>query len=491
MKDTIAKSDWLTALACPAMAWHGLRADPVAPSEADRFRMQQGQEIGALARKLYPDGVMIPAVAGKTPAQITQELLADLGKQTFFEATVAAGAFVAKADILRRQNGGWHVLEVKSRFSDTGSLAELVDDLAYTVMVFRRAGLPVAQASLVLLSRAFRFGDGPDRLFDIVDVTEDAMKRVAEFDGAADAVARTLFHDTPPAPVLVSACRDCDYFDDQCLGDRHRSYRPGNPWPASQEAQTPVRGRHHRPVAHPGRPGAERPPAARDERRAFRGCDHRPGTRRGLGRDFLALPLPRFRDGRDRPAALPGPRLPSAGAHAIQHSSPRRHRRGARHSEYLADAARDCQRDVAEALIAALGDHGAIIVYSGFEKTRITALRDAFPDLAAALDAILGRLVDLLSVITEYVSHPDFKGSYSIKKVLPVLVPELSYQGLAVRDGDTAITRFARMARGEITGSDVAPTRQQLLEYCKLDTFAMLRLHEALVKMAVPQAMGA
>jgi hypothetical protein len=169
MKDTIAKSDWLTALACPAMAWHGLRADPVPPSEADRFRMQQGQEIGALARKLHPGGVMIQAVAGKAPAQVTQETLADLGKETFFEATAAAAPFIAKADILRRHDGAWHVLEVKSRFADANHIDELVLDLAYTVMVFQRAGFRVNRASLVLLSRNFRFGDGPDRLFETVD----------------------------------------------------------------------------------------------------------------------------------------------------------------------------------------------------------------------------------------------------------------------------------------------------------------------------------
>jgi len=150
------------------------------------------------------------------------------------------------------------------------------------------------------------------------------------------------------------------------------------------------------------------------------------------------------------------------------------------HREYLADAGKDCQREVAEELVKALDGKAAIIVYSSFEKTRIKALRNAFPDLAVPLSAILGRLVDLLLFVTEFVSHPDFKGSYSIKSVLPVLVPELSYKRLAVRDGDTAITRFARMARGEIIGTAVEPTRQQLLEYCKLDTFAMLRLHEAL-----------
>ncbi len=218
MKNTIAKSDWLTALACPASAWHALREQGEPPTEAEQFRMQQGQEIGSLARKLYPDGVMIPATSGKTAAQATQELIADGAKQTFFEATVLAAPFVAKADILRRHNGAWHVLEVKSRFADNDRLDELVYDLAYTVMVFQRAGLNVARASLVLLSRNFRFGDDSGRLFETVDVTGDVMARAAEFDGAADGTAKVLFHDTPPPPVLVSACRDCPFFDGKCLG---------------------------------------------------------------------------------------------------------------------------------------------------------------------------------------------------------------------------------------------------------------------------------
>ena len=67
---------------------------------------------------------------------MTKEFLADAGRETFFEATVTAGRLVAKADILRRRSGAWHVLEVKSRFSDEDRTDDLVDDLAYTVMVF-------------------------------------------------------------------------------------------------------------------------------------------------------------------------------------------------------------------------------------------------------------------------------------------------------------------------------------------------------------------
>jgi Domain of unknown function(DUF2779) len=131
-----------------------------------------------------------------------------------------------------------------------------------------------------------------------------------------------------------------------------------------------------------------------------------------------------------------------------------------------------------------LGDTGSIVVYSGFEKTRIKALQKTAPEFGELLEKILGRLSDLLPIIEEHVYYPDFRGRSSIKKILPVLVPDLSYDDLDVRDGETAITRFARMAKGEITGQDAEATRNQLLDYCKRDTLAMVRLHDALYRLA-------
>jgi predicted RecB family nuclease len=153
------------------------------------------------------------------------------------------------------------------------------------------------------------------------------------------------------------------------------------------------------------------------------------------------------------------------------------------HSAFLADATRVEERQLALALIDILGQEGSIVVYSSFEKTRISALCDAYPDLKQPLSALLARLVDLHAIVINNVYHPKFKGSFSLKSVLPALVPDLSYRGLAVADGDTAITRFARMARGEIAGDGVATTRDQLLEYCRRDTLAMVRLHEVLAQM--------
>jgi hypothetical protein len=154
------------------------------------------------------------------------------------------------------------------------------------------------------------------------------------------------------------------------------------------------------------------------------------------------------------------------------------------HSEFLSEASKDCQKELAEALIAALGQHGSVIVYSTFERVRIQGLQKVFPELAAQLEAILDRILDLHPLIADHVYHPEFRGSFSIKHVLPALVPNLSYQELEIQNGDMAITRFAQMARGEIPASEIALTRMQLLHYCKLDTMAMVRLHETLMELA-------
>jgi len=87
------------------MAWFGLRAESAPHSEAALFRMQQGREIGELARQLFPNGVLVAKAAIKTAAQLTQELISS-GVNELFEAAFVAGPFVAKADILERGRRG-------------------------------------------------------------------------------------------------------------------------------------------------------------------------------------------------------------------------------------------------------------------------------------------------------------------------------------------------------------------------------------------------
>jgi hypothetical protein len=489
---TVTKADWLTALACESMAWRTARSAPLPPDESDRFRMQQGQEIGALARELYPDGVYIPLVPGQSAHEAARDFIAGSPRSTFFEVTALSPPFVAKSDILRRHDDGWHVIEVKSRFSDEpGELGSLTADLAYTVMVFKRVGFSIARASLMLLSRDYRFGDSSDRLFELVDMTTETEAQVAEFETAADQLAVALYRDEAPAPALVPACRNCVFFGDDCLGKGHAHTVLEIPnLSAKKLRRLSVENIVDLADVPEDLELNDRQQRARNAALNGEIIVH-PAL--GLALSMIGWPC-HYLDFETVATTLP--LYAGHGCHqqvltqfSIHHCN---YIEGEpTHDEYLADPSRDCQRELAERLIACLGTEGTILVYSGFEKTRVRALKEGYPDLAGPLDAILDRLVDLLAYVSDFVYHPQFRGSFSIKAVLPVLVPDLSYDGLAIRNGDLAITRFARMARHEIAGPEIETIRQQLLDYCQRDTLAMVRVHQQLARLAAPQAVAA
>jgi hypothetical protein len=483
MRESMIKTDWLAAQQCVGMAWRRMRAEPEPPDEAARFRMDQGQEVGRRAQSLYPGGVLIPPASAHASAERTAEAVAR-GESTIFEAAALAPPFVARADILRRVEGGWEILEVKSKFSDTKDIDELTDDLAYTVMVFQRAEIRIAGASLLLLSRDYRFGDAPERLFVRVDRTVEALSRAAEFRGAAAGIADALFRHDPPDPKLGPVCRECEAFGSECLGT-------DLPYSVLEIPRL-----HHKKLRELAEMGIlelaavpEELPLTERQRRVVRAAvSGGMIVEDGLASALAAIRWPcSYLDFESVATTLP--LYPGAGCHQqvlTQFSVHERDKFGGepRHREFLADPGRDCRRELALALIDALPGKGSIFVYTSYEKTRIRGLKDLFPDLAEPLERILDRLYDLERVIENHLCHPDFHGSFSIKKVLPVLAPELSYAGLAIGNGEVAVARFARMALGEITGDEVETTRRQLLEYCKLDTFAMVRLHDVLDELA-------
>src|SRR4051794_6703378 len=161
----ITKEDWLQALQCPTAAWRELRTDAEPIGEFQRFHLEQGREIHALARSLYPGGIMIAEDTPKKAVEQTRGLMGD-GQKILFEATVTSEPFVAKADILIRKRKGWHLIEVKSRTARANFInSDLLYDLAYTTMVFRRAGIQIVKASILLPSPEYRFGEPTTALF--------------------------------------------------------------------------------------------------------------------------------------------------------------------------------------------------------------------------------------------------------------------------------------------------------------------------------------
>ena len=122
------------------------------------------------------------------------------------------------------------------------------------------------------------------------------------------------------------------------------------------------------------------------------------------------------------------------------------------------------------------------MTYSPFEKTRIRALQQSVPELQAELIDLEAKFIDLLPVLRNNVYHPDFEGSFSIKYVLQPLVPELSYDDLVIVDGLLASVEIARLlfVTGKIPTDERDRIRQDLLDYCERDTWAMVKLLDAL-----------
>ena len=129
-------------------------------------------------------------------------------------------------------------------------------------------------------------------------------------------------------------------------------------------------------------------------------------------------------------------------------------------------------------LIERCGSKGPVFVYNaGFETARIKELAERFPRLRKQLLAINERVIDLLRIAEQRYYHPSQQGSWSIKKVLPAIAADLRYDKLkGVQDGGMAMEAFTEALASSTTLERKQEIHDQLLAYCALDTFAMVRI---------------
>jgi hypothetical protein len=148
------------------------------------------------------------------------------------------------------------------------------------------------------------------------------------------------------------------------------------------------------------------------------------------------------------------------------------------HRDFLDLSGADPREALAEALIEACEEEGPVFVYSSFEGSRIEELMEQFPEQAEALDELVGRLVDLRPIAEKCYYHPDQRGSWSIKKVLPTLT-DMDYDTLTgVKDGGMAMEAYVEAIAPGTSAQRKAEIDTELREYCAMDTEAMVRIWE-------------
>jgi hypothetical protein len=147
------------------------------------------------------------------------------------------------------------------------------------------------------------------------------------------------------------------------------------------------------------------------------------------------------------------------------------------HFEFLATDNSDPRRPFTESLCRVLKGKGHIVVYNqGFESNRLSEFASWLPEYAARINQIQNRLWDLLPLVRRNVYHPEFRGSYSLKDVLPALVPGTTYEGMEIADGGEAAQAWARIVHGYVGKGEEQSLRKALSAYCAQDTLAMARL---------------
>ena len=493
----LSKSRFTAGLQCLKQLWWRAH-DPDAPELTPDFLLQatfeRGHRVGDAARGYVHGGqlVNLPHNASEARVARTAEFLAG-GAPAVYEASFIADDVFVAVDILERQGDAFTLVEVKS----TTSVKDAhIPDAAIQAHVLRRSGLDVPRIEVMHLNRECRFPD-LGNLFAREDVTARVEAALPEVPERITAQLAAL--DGPLPDVPIGDHCDTPYecpFKSRCWSEPHEHhlgtlYR----W-----------GKRARDLERQGFRTIEDLPAGLDlgeiaERQRKAVQAKRIIVESGLARALRAFekqPLG-FLDFETVGPAIPvWPGCRPYDSIPVQFSFFLDRGDGApAHHEWLAEGAGDPRPALAERLVAACEGAAAVVAYNaGFERQRIQGLAEVVPALAAPLLDLAGRLVDLLPVVRNHVYHPAFHGSFSLKSVLPALVPELSYDDLRIGDGDTASVYLERMLLGDRQGrgrgpgqmdffdATPSPLRADLLAYCRRDTWAMVKLLERLKELS-------
>ncbi len=473
----LSKSKIMSGLQCKKRLWLEIHApDLLHWDDSAEARFRIGHEVGAAGQSLFPEGVLIEPEDGGLDAalRMTQDRLDDA--VPLFEATFSSEGALVRVDVLAPEaDGRWRLIEIKAA---TSMKEPYYPDCAIQAWVLRAAGLDLASVELAHVDNSFvyRGGRDYDGLLRFNDLTGEIEPLVADVEQWIEGFRAMLEADQPVIDVGPQ-CHDpyeCPFLDhctppgpeyplSSLIGARKLAaelqadgYEDLREVPESRVTQA----KHLRQLRAIKSGEAELDPAAGAEMTAF---DY---PRYYLDYETVALAVPIWVG--TRPYQV----VPFQFSVHVE-TAPGE----TEHHECLPVGGEDPRREIAERLIESCGKSGPIFMYTAYETRCTRALADACPDLASDLEAIIVRLVDLHPITKRHYYHPAMQGSFSMKAVAPTLSDDLNYAELEdVADGGQASEAYL-----EILSPDTPAKRRDrlidaLLTYCKLDTWAMVRL---------------
>ena len=487
----LSKSTYLKGKQCHLHLWRHFHArDLAAPAdEALKLVFKTGHEVGELACRRYPGGHLIAHdhEHQREALRETRQFIDAGAAPALFEAAFEHEHVFVRSDVLERlPDGGWRLVEVKST---TRLKPVFIPDVAVQLWVLRGAGLDVREAGVLTLNRGYVY-DGVrldvNALFKLHPVLDEATALLERIGGETREMRPLLTQSEAPAVAPGEHCVSpylCPYYA-HC--------NQGVAGPEHGIGELPRLGKTERgklaeagideiknipesfPLAHLHRTVRTAVLQGRIQVHGKLGnalAAIKPPVRH-LDFETFAPAIPRFA------GARPYDAIPFLFSVHTEHDG-----RPPAHADYLHEGDDDPRPMFAERLLDALGEDGAICVYSPYERRMLRELAAAVPRRAKALAAVEARLFDLLRVVRDCCYHPDFRGSFSLKSVLPVLAPDLGYDDLAVTDGRLAAALYQRA----LANDDMAERQQTfaaLRAYCERDTLATLEVRKALARLA-------
>ena len=451
----ISKTQYCWLWQCPKRAWLQKYKPELAEEDAGaKSRMAAGRMVGEIAKGLFDsyvdvtvrkgDFLDIPAMKAATMQEISRNT------PVICEACFSHYRLFCAVDILRKTSDGWAIYEVKS--STEAKKDVYIADVAYQLYVLEHCGINVTSVNIIVLNRDYVL-DGKldiERLFKITDVTIEARAAQGSVEEDLCLAADIFAMEIEPDIQLSKACRSpypCP-FQKYCLSELSALERE-----------------NHQPDY-----------TDHDSLRRFLHQLWFPLY--FLDMETIQPVIPKFQGTR------PYDQIPfQYSLHYYDYADGE-----LKHKEFLAEPGTDPRRALAESLCQDIPSWACVVAYNKtFECTRIKELAAQFPDLSNQLQAIEKHIIDLLVPFRNGWLYRQAMGdSCSIKSVLPALYPndpELDYHHLdQIHNGNEAMQAFPAMEA--MTPKQREETRKNLLEYCKLDTLAIVKIWEKLNKIA-------
>ena len=483
----VTKTELLRLAACKNWFWLSIHeAESLTSDGGGMALIAEGIGFEEFARSKFPNGILLQSF-GEPAVRKTEELFA-AGKSCLFQATAMNDGFLVKADVLERsEDGTFNLYEVKA---STNIHDEYLLDVAIQRTVFMDAGYQIANCYLVLLNSDFvRRGElDCDEVLSVLNVTAQvrAMEAVEVRPLMAEAKHTVALDDIPVVDIAELSCRPSGALRCGCADVSYRELPEYSVFDLSRLSRADCSKLLNKKIVliDEMKPKSIKLTQQQAVQVVLTQKKLRKVNHAKLESELGQLRYPvYFLDYETFNFALP--RLDGFSPYqqyVFQYSLHVLESENAdpQHTEFLSDAiSLESLNALATSMQEAVKpDNGSVVVWHRqFEETRNVEMGLLLPEFHSFFQALNRRVFDLEEIFKQgFFLDYQFKGRTSIKAILPVLCPQFSYKELEVQNGGEAMDAWYQLVTDEFDETERLSRIQNLLDYCKLDTLAMVEI---------------